>query len=46
MNGKKISSQMSRWFSGAKDGEGGKKERLLKKLNYTEEKVVEEDKFN
>lgn len=31
--GKEIQSQISRWFSGAKDREGGKKERLEKSSN-------------
>lgn len=30
-NNKEISSVISRWFSGAKDRDGGKKERSLKK---------------
>jgi hypothetical protein len=30
ISGKEILSQLSRWFSGAKDREGGKKERLYK----------------
>lgn len=34
INQKEICSTLSRWFSGANDREGGKKERSLKKLNY------------
>jgi hypothetical protein len=30
---KDISTQISRWFSGAKDRDGGKKERLLNKFH-------------
>uniref|UniRef100_A0A2S2PT21 DUF4806 domain-containing protein n=1 Tax=Schizaphis graminum TaxID=13262 RepID=A0A2S2PT21_SCHGA len=33
---KEIASQLSRWFSGAKDREGGKKERLYKKIKMSE----------
>ncbi|XP_022183150.1 uncharacterized protein LOC111042754 [Myzus persicae] len=32
---KDISSQLSRWFSGAKDREGGKKERIFKKMKHS-----------
>lgn len=35
---KEICSTLSRWFSGAKDREGGKKERTFKKVNYGPEK--------
>jgi hypothetical protein len=38
-NQKEICSTLSRWFSGAKDREGGKKERSLKKLNYGTEGI-------
>lgn len=31
ISGKEIASQLSRWFSGAKDREGGKRERLNRK---------------
>jgi len=39
---KDISSQLSRWFSGAKDREGGKKERQYYKMKKSSE--VEENK--
>jgi len=32
---KDISSQLSRWFSGAKDREGGKKDRIFKKMKHS-----------
>lgn len=34
---KDISTQLSRWFSGAKDREGGKKERQYHKMKKSSE---------
>lgn len=34
INSKDIITKMSRWFSGAPDRDGGKKERLMRKQNY------------
>lgn len=38
IGGKEVQRQISRWFSGAKDREGGKKERLKKFSNTGEKK--------
>jgi len=42
-NNKKISSVVSRWFSGAKDRDGGKKERSLKKMKFNKKDDVVHD---
>lgn len=39
-NNKEISSVVSRWFSGAKDRDGGKKERSVKKMKFNEKNDV------
>lgn len=36
IDNKEVQSQISRWFSGAKNREGGKKERLEKSSNIRE----------
>jgi len=40
---KDISSQLSRWFSGAKDREGGKKERQYKMMKFSESRGNKND---
>ncbi|XP_022171041.1 uncharacterized protein LOC111034231 [Myzus persicae] len=42
-NNKEISSVVSRWFSGAKDRDGGKKERSLKKMKFNKKDDVVHD---
>jgi len=39
-NNKEISSVVSLWFSGAKDRDGGKKKRSLKKMKFSDKDDV------